>query len=202
MVLYGLTFDLSVPHNLEISNMVTPIQVPMTAAELSKRLIAGEHTFSNIHVIDDIEWDAAGGRGDLTIDGNLTLSGSTFGGRFSLGDLNITGELYVAGSVFTQRASLYRIKAAGLYAQGTTFHKGLGVLNSELDIALFMKAKFPGDSLQSPAGLLIKKTSGRLLDLSEIESAQTVLELTKFETVTTHNATLGRRTPTQLREIA
>lgn len=173
---------------------------PISAAELSARLTAGERSFSRLTVLDDFVWDAAN-RAPLRIEGNLTLNEMHFKGQCHLGDLTVTGDLYLAGSTFDFRCALYRITAGALSAQQATFVRGLGIVNANIDIVDLLNARFPGHALAAPCGLLVKQSRGQLLRLDGVQSPSTVLTDADFASVTEHGADLGRRTPTTLGEI-
>lgn len=172
----------------------------ITAAELLNRLANGQHTLNRTCVTGDFVWDSVT-RGDLTIDGSLYLAEMHFQGKFDLGDLTVKGDIFLAGSTFDCRCSLYRTRAKMLSTQSATFTHGLGIVNSEFDVADLMHTSFPGDALQPPCGLLVKKTTGQLLRLDQVRSASTVIVDSPFDSVTEQGAELGRRTATTLGEV-
>lgn len=172
----------------------------MAAKELLDRLLDGERAFSRIKVHGDFVWDSVS-RGDLTVARNLHLCEMHFTGECHIGDLTVDGDLHLGGTIFDQRCTVYRVNARMFTVMGSAFTRGLGIVNSRFDIIDLMSARFSGDVLSPPCGLLIKRTSGQLLRLDRVRSPSTVLIESDFGKTSETDAELGRRTPTTLGEI-
>jgi len=173
----------------------------LSAEQFLAELRQGKRHFSGITVSGDFVWDAAD-RENLTVS-DLDLSDSTFTGRVDLGDLTVTGELNLSGATFMARVALYRMTAVLLKASDAKFHRGLGLVNSSMDYVNFARTRFAEKTNCFPAGLVIKHTSGKLLDLTDVWSPATIINLEEceFEMVQHPNAELGRRTVGPLGEL-
>ena len=171
----------------------------LTAAELLTLIEQGRRSFRGATILTDFVWDDIESSTTL-IDENIDLSDTTFLGTVDIGDLHILGELNFARATFAGRCALYRMQIKQINAEGALFHRGLGLVNATIKAALFARACFAKDTTCHPNGLVIKQTTGALLDLTDAWSPATILEC-DFDTVIHATAELGRRTPRSLSEI-
>ncbi len=164
----------------------------LTAKELVEQLNQGKRSFTDTSVTGDVVWDSVSQGNNIIAEG-IDFSHMTFTGRVNLGDLTVSGGINLGGSIIHGRCAIYRTNAGYILAGGTLFEHGLGLVNSQVDIAFFVGACFAKDKTSFPSGLLIKQTTGRTLDLTDVQSPETILDCS-FETVDTTGALLGRRT--------